>query len=172
MQKKFGLKLKKIYLIGVRITDEVNQVKLHTDAIIKFSKIYQHHNESVSDFYRRYMNERSAMLAIGIDDKLDEEHIAMDFLQKLDNIRFGIAKIELENEFSLGHNKYPKTPLKVKTWAESLKKLVNKTIIDQNGKQLERTQAVFVAKIDDNKNINKHNFKSKYKQNKNENKHK
>lgn len=88
--------------------DGQNLTLLRVKTMSEFDKFRQGRNESVGDFYHRFNNELVSLEASDIEIPA-QPHLAMQFLTKLDLVRFAPLLAELENAATRGQDLYPGT---------------------------------------------------------------
>lgn len=83
-----------------------NVAKNMQDAKDRFSRVHQFSNESVGDFYERFLSEIDALEFAECDPGTQEE-LAISFLNKLDRKKFRKMLDDLENSAYCGQDLYP-----------------------------------------------------------------
>jgi len=117
-----------------------NEIKLKLEAKRDFDRMRQYRNESVGDFYQRYLVEQQALTATGIDLASDEEQ-AIDFLNKLDVVRFASLLADLENATQAGRDEYPTNVNEAMTRAVNYKIVLNRYNGNENSAVVYATTA-------------------------------
>jgi hypothetical protein len=128
-----------------------NEIKLKLEAKRDFDRMRQYKNESVGDFYQRYLVEQQALVASDIELP-DPEEQAIDFINKLDVMRFASLLADLENASQAGRDEYPKNVNEAMTRAVNYKVVLSR----YNGN--DNSAVVYTTTAD---NSNKNHFKSK-----------
>jgi hypothetical protein len=85
-----------------------NDIVIRENQKAEYQKIKQFTNESIGDFYHRFLIELDSLNASGVEIG-NEAEIAVQFLYKLDKNRFASLLTHLENASSMGHDEYPAT---------------------------------------------------------------
>ena len=132
-----------------------NVLLLRVKTQSEFEKVRQYRNESVGDFYHRFNNELISLEASGIDIP-EQPQLAIQFLHKLDSVRFAALLAELENAASRGQDLYPATVNEAMVRAQNYKVVMPR--FDPNGNS---SGVVFNVTTSENKNYDskKSNFK-------------
>jgi hypothetical protein len=120
-----------------------NATKLKLEAKRDFDRLRQYKNESVGDFYQRYIVEQQALEASEIDLPPDDEQ-AIDFINKLDVIRFASLLSDLENATLAGRDEYPKN------LNEAMTRAINYKVVISRFNGMENTAVVYTTTADKN----------------------
>jgi hypothetical protein len=113
--------------LGVGDANEVEGADLinRAAAVSAFGSVKQRRDESIGDFYQRYVDEQCALEAVGAPLGTDAEQ-AIDFLQKVDPIRFQELKTKLKNALTIDRvNKYPTSLVQAYGMCSGYKMVVN-----------------------------------------------
>lgn len=124
-----------------------NQIKVRLEAKRDFDRMRQYKNESVGDFYQRYLVEQQALTASEIELPDDEEQ-AMDFINKLDVLRFASLLADLDNATQAGRDEYPKSVSEAMTRAINYKVVVNR----YNGGEINSAVVYTAERVQEEKN--------------------